>query len=361
MRYSFVAKSAADVPPSTVIRRVSRTDGIIVRPSGPVSYDSIDDRIQAAIDRRTVASPAGSYLEIFDEWPMTDGGAWTVPSGGFSWNTACWAAGLDFSGIGSYLGASNRWYTCELISPRHGIISDHTIADIDGDTVYFIDNNGEVHEAIVDSSQNVVFDTTLVYFTAVIPSRYKPYRVMPTTYGENLTYDASDLQDMIDAGVSILSPDGLYGKPVVFLDRERKAMISRIYQIGEGVPNLQRLFAAQHSPTRPERRAYWPDDEDLQGDTGSSGGPQWLLVDGELVLMATTWVPGSVGVWNDYFAAAFLTAAIQTLINTAMDTLQGSNSSYQLETKRLDTPLASTPVQRIPRSSGVVTRVPVVR
>lgn len=362
MRYSFVAKSAADVPPSTVIRRVSRTDGIIVRPSGPVSYDSIDDRIQAAIDRRTVASPAGSYLETLDEWPAPSDGIWTVPSGGFSWNTACWAAGLDFSGVGYYFGTSNKWYACTLLSERHGLIADHTITipNITGATVYFINSDGDVHEAVVDSALNVVSDLTLVYFTGAVPAGYAVYRTLPADYDTYLTYDSSDLQDMIDAGADpIGTPDGLFGKPVVFLDQERKALLSRIYGLSEGVPNVQSIWAAQHSPKRPERLAYWPDSEALV--TGDSGGSNWLLLDGELVFIAVAFSAGSIGPWNTYQAASFLTEAIQTLINTAMDTLQGSNSSYQLETKRLDTPLASTPVQRIPRSSGVVTRVPVLR
>lgn len=282
----------------------------------------IDDKIQNALTDRTGDSPTGDYLETFDEWGMGNGGSWTVPAGGFSWNESGWAFGLDFSGVGSFFGASSKWYSCALLSPRHVLISDHTKPAGSGYSIFFINGSGEVHEAIMDSEELVISDLRLIYLTADVPASYTRYPTLPATYDTQLTYNASDLQDMIDASVPILSPDGLYGKPIVFVDQERKAMIGRVYRIGEGAPNVQNIKVAQHSPTRPERLAYYPDDETLI--TGDSGGPNWLLVDGELVLLAIAFAAGSIGTWEDHQATSFLTADIRDLVNASMASLHGS-------------------------------------
>ena len=257
-------------------------------------------RAQAEIDDRTSSSPTGNYLLTLEDYDQEQNDPWQPPGGGFTWNTACWAAGLDYTGIGSY--DRSYWHLVALVSPRHVIGHAHSGTMQTGDTIYFIKSDGSVYEAEVeDVSGTVGNDHQIGYLTADV-----------------------------DAGVnyySVLSADSLplsAGLPSIFFDLERKAKIGRMGTPGASTTAVVSYTAAG---SYPDRAAYWEINE-----LGDSGSPHFLLIAGELVFLGPTWLGTSHSTTS--------TAAQIAAVNTAMSNLDTGETGYQLQTRSL---LASRP------------------
>jgi hypothetical protein len=289
----------------------------------------LDDRIHAEITRRISSSPSGDYLSMLSNYspiryiapgdpPHT--GEWNAPVGGFVWNTACWANGLDFTGIGSFRAdhAGGRWYVGTLLSPRHFITAKHVAYGLRGssrdvfeDKVHFILADGTEHEAVIqDDSGRVGADLCIFYFTTDVPSTVSYYRILPADYDNYLTYNPDDT-----VGFELMDdPDGLYGKPVVYLtgNDERKVCIGRV-----------RRAIDQTLVVPPANESYGADYyETLQ--TGDSGAPTFLLVKGQLLFLG---VHRSAIGYTDEFACS---AVQQAAINAAMADLDVDGTGYQL-------------------------------
>jgi hypothetical protein len=306
--------------------------------------DVLDVRIQAEITRRTDASPAGDFLSTLADYGMGESGglSWTEPAGGFTRNTACWAFDLDTSGLGSYYGASGRWYLGTLISPRHMLAAWHTYGLAASDPVYFINAAGQVHQATVAATQRVDIansDHRVVYFTADVPAGYNPYKVCPSNYDSYLTYNAADLADI----GNIVNETGLYGKPQIIFDQQRKALLGRLHRIAEPSTDLEQTNSYNYGAgsNYPEREAYWPASEGLI--IGDSGGANMLLVDGELVLVALNWIVIGLGGFHGVASSSVIKAVIQTEINAAMADLDTGSTGYQLTAADFSTPALAPP------------------
>ena len=348
--------------PVTPIVRVPTTDDVIWRPVAEPVTATLDARIHAQVDDRIVESPAGSYLPIWSNYDHerdagVDPAVWSVPEGGFVLNADCWAAGLNFFGVGTFI-TSTHFFGATLISPRHVIAANHAGLSA-GKEIHFIRADGSVYDATVASSQQVTegmtADIEIGYLEEDADVDF--YRVLPKTFDDFLTYDETDMAGIVPPPTNP-TPTGLSGKPFIVLDQLRKALIGRLNRFTIAAVNTTIVNGIYNDGNTkyPNRDDYWLSLNVL----GNSSWPTFLLVDGELVLIGVHInANGAIG-WND--------SAIQhqdlgrpsnfDAINTVMNTLQGANSSYQLATKSLLTPSTTSIVGRVPRSSaGVIRRV----
>lgn len=262
-------------------------------------------RMQAEIDDRVEADPTGDYLLTLTDYDQPRDTSWAPPAGGFTLNTVCWAAGLDFTGIGSWqfdegLPTDSYWHLAALVSPRHCVTAAHTGMKV-GQLVRFVKADGTVYTAEVESVEDAGDDHRIGYLTADVPDGVSYYK--------------------------ILAPDylaGMKGKPAIFFDQERKAKIGQM-----GTPGASTTAVVSYTAvgSYPDRVAYWEINV-----TGDSSAPHFLLIAGELVFLGPTWTGTSHSTTS--------TAAQIAAVNTAMSNLDTGETGYQLQTRSL---LASRP------------------
>ena len=297
----------------------------------------LDDKIQKAITDRTAENPSGSYLPIWSNYDHErDAGVnpavWSVPDGGFVLNADCWAAGLNFFGVGTFI-TSTHFFGATLISPRHVIAANHAGLSA-GKVIHFIRADGSVYDATVASSQEVTevtnSDIEIGYLTEAAEVDF--YRVLPKTFDDFLTYDETDMAGIVPPPTNP-TPTGLSGKPFIVLNRLRKALIGRLkrFTIGGGNSTIVDGIYNNGNTKYPNRDEYWvPLGLNVQGN---SSWPTFLLVDGELVLIGIhTMAFGAIG-WGDgpiQHQEVLGRPSTFDAINVAMNTLQGNNSDYQL-------------------------------
>ncbi len=245
----------------------------------------IDADIQWQVNSRIVANPTGDYLHIWSDYDIRKDDAWVVPSGGFTLNSACWASGLNFHGVGTAV-KGNSYYGVTLVSPVHFITAEHVNINT-GTTVYFIKPDGSVYEATVaaDSLQVDTEDIDVGLLSEAVPAGIPFYSVLPEDYDDHLTLDPTDLTDTNEAGddyptyPTAAQADGLSGKPAVMMEQERRACVGRIVRSAE-LSSV--LVYGTGDPKYPDRDDYW-----IELVAGDSGWPTFLLVDGELVLLGS--------------------------------------------------------------------------
>ncbi|KKK66861.1 hypothetical protein LCGC14_2959850, partial [marine sediment metagenome] len=282
------------------------------------------------------------YLHIWSNYDIRIGDPWVVPGGGFTLNSACWASGLNFHGVGAAVKGS-AYYGVALISPVHFISAAHTHINT-GTTVYFILPDGSVHTATVatDSLQVDTEDIDVGLLSAAVPAGIPFYSVLPEDYDDHLTLDPTDLTDTNSDGAdyptypTVAQADGLSGKPAIMMEQERRACVGRIVRSAE-LSSV--LVYGTGDPKYPDRDDYWIE---LVG--GDSGWPTFLLLDGELVLLGA-----HVSAIVDRHLAFNA-----DVVNAHMTTLHGS-AEYQLTQAGLGT--ATQIIRRISSSSESVVRV----
>ena len=289
----------------------------------------LDDKVQQAIVDRTVETPSGSFNPIWSNYVHAKDGAnpavWSVPSGGFALNAACWAAGLNFHGVGTWIpaeGAGGTFFIgATLISPRHVITADHLnpkLGATPGGALYFIRPDGSAYNATVASGATIAgTDLRVAYLTEDVPNDVQFHRVLPTNYDEFFTFTSADICDL-----AIGTPKPIWGKPVIALDQLRQAFIYGIFG------SEFNLLWANFDCNYPDRGDYSKTGGIIDGD---SGWPTFMLIDGELVVMGTHLTSTSISIYRGGVDNRFVSnAAVFDAINTLMNTLQGSNSDYQL-------------------------------
>lgn len=269
---------------------------------------ALDDHCHAQIDNRIWDNPTEADKQTMVGWVQNDDPAW--PPDPFVWNPTCWAAGLDFSGVGTFWHASStEWFGCALISRRHVWFAAHVKHFVGGETIYFIDNDGITYAATVAGPEiDVGRDGAVLYLTTDVPDRYIHYRVLPTDFDDYFIYDPTDRA----SGTALLNTQRLVGKPILYMDQERKVYVASI--TGFGAFSMDFSQAPAKYPIR--RDHYW---WVLHG--GDSSSPRWVVIEDELVLC---------GGHESPLGGTFITGQY-TATNAAMNTLQGGNSDYQLD------------------------------
>ncbi len=267
---------------------------------------SVDDRIQNAVERRIVENPGDTDLLIYDNFG-------TIPAFKFIFNSSFWGTGFDFTGVGSKLSGGLLTFAATLISRRHVLSAEHTSITT-GDVLYFIGSNGGYYSTTIINTESFGEDHEIGELDSDVPTNLIHYKVLPADFDEHLTYDATDF-----AGVSAPTvPTGLSGKPVVYLDRERKAKIGchRIITDGAGLPPLVGTII-KYGTKYVDRQDYW----ELQ-IAGDSGSPHFCYIDGELVLLGCTF---GVQTYNWISNQDIIDG-----INAAMLTVDSDGTGYQL-------------------------------
>jgi len=265
--------------------------------------------IQEEITQRISGDPTGDYLNTLTNYNPVAYDPFPEPEGGFVWNTNCWAADLNWTGVGAWA-EGQYWFAATLISRRHILTAHHCGID-PTDIVYFIASDSSVYAAEVAAKQQVgTTDFDVAYLTEDVPAGITYYSVVPENYNDYLSYDPTDLGDDPPD-----NPDGLYGKPLIVCDKERKATIGRVFLINQGISTN----ADDYKYT--DREAYWEGVE-----PGDSSAPNFLLASGELLLAGTNASGNVYQVTATFIDFPGRIAAV----NAVMASLDTGSTGYQL-------------------------------
>lgn len=257
------------------------------------------------IDDRLVASPTGTYKNLFDP-AYSNGQANT-------WNPSCWAVDFDFSGVSMYNAEASK-EAGTLVSPRHVVFTEltHNRPSV-GTDLLFVDNTGaEVTialEAVVDLV-DIGYDVPVYendigvgYLAEDIPSGVTFYKVLPDDYATYLS---------------------MTNLPLVYQDQEQKVMVAECRLAEMGWDHLFFKSAVGN------RASYY---EDLVG--GDSGYPTFMALDRELIFLATTLQRSSSTSYRgqivSYVDSSIATKSTMIGINAAMtQSTTAGDTVYQL-------------------------------
>lgn len=107
-------------------------------------------------------------------------------------NTACWASGLDFSGITVSRFGTIAAGAVSAITPYHGITAAH-YRPLVGDTLFWCDSNNELVSRTVVAvdivpavigNNRLTFDTAVVRFSEALPSTVAKYQTLPSNFAD---------------------------------------------------------------------------------------------------------------------------------------------------------------------------------
>jgi len=282
----------------------------------------LDDYLHEQIDGRIVADPTlPGDLEIFTTYDQA--------ANDFEYNAGCWAADLDFTGVGwrtKVGGAGAEGKRGVLISPRHVACSEHVGPEV-GDEFHFIKANGDQIVRTVTGVQYVCNDIEIAYLNQDVPGGIRFYHVLPGDYADYLQWNANDLpcaQEHIDTYNPQVT--GLYGKPVLFLKNNRRALIG---QISITSPYLTEAVRLYHVKGTGNKAAYWE-----QVFDGDSGWPGLLVFGGQLLPLELHQMYAESGPcgWN---CSGLMYPPRIDLMNAAMADLDTGETGYQLSLANL--------------------------
>ncbi len=219
-----------------------------------------------------------------------------------SYNSGCWAAAYDFSGVCWHWGSGSNVYGGALVTDRHVICASHYASADDnaiGETLYFNDGvdsfSGHVVEAQTDLAGT---DICVLQLADAVPGTCKTYSVLPADWQSRF--------NVPETGVDI-DPYA-----IITTDQEQKALIHDLahsHPAGEGSFTLG-------IPGDATRLLYY----ELIGQ-GDSGNPWfWPLTSSEMALVGTAWQPTTCVSLSNYIDE----------INTAIDDFAGT-SGYELD------------------------------
>lgn len=245
-------------------------------------------------------------------------------------NPNLFAGGFDFSGMS--LMRSDQpadQYALPLVTNRHAVYARHVGAPQIGATVIFKRLDGSYQTAIVSAVQDVTRllsdgitiarpDLSVVYFDRVITG-CKIYKTLPRGFAE--TYCKSLVEYSTPEGVVL-------GGAIPILRKARhnllegvdsylqiNHLISGSYITEENIPYAPAMGAIANSSKIKEHTVMASMyDWGIKAIPGDSSSPSFMIVNGELVLVCTQYLPGSsddISFWeND--------------VNSALDSVAGA-------------------------------------
>jgi hypothetical protein len=218
-------------------------------------------------------------------------------------NTDVWTGNVNLTGIAysnSRSGDARRGAT--LISPRHVIMANHYALSA-GDTVSFVDTNGNIVERTVDATLKVATpanplfpdrDIRLGRLNTDVPVSISWYKLFPDNWQNYLTMHVQN------------------NLPLVSLDQQRKV-----------IHRWRRKYIAPAWNAANEdefnESLFYHDTANIASEAivgGDSGQPNFHIVNGELLLVGT----------HTWSGAGYTLSAVKASINTAMATLGGGYS-----------------------------------
>ncbi len=257
------------------------------------------------IDSRLVESPGATAKNIFSTF--------SPPGGPFVYNTDCWAADLNLTGVSLYHTGGNSGSGGTMISPRHLVWANHLDADVGSDFLFVRKGNIPVWRTLAGKQRACCMnspgypgaqywdDIMVGYLDEDVPESIASYKVLPATYDAYLPeftgFLARDL-------------------PTLLIDNQQKAIIKTINNGGSG-PTY--FFSGAPIPAGDLREPY---DEVLV--SGDSGKPTLMVfAKNELAILNTHYFGGVGG------SGPSFTARIDQ-INTAMAALDTDSTGYQV-------------------------------
>ncbi len=260
----------------------------------------------ANIDTRIATKNAAANKPIFSVQNHT--------SGIYTRNLDCWASDLDLTCVSPWNSKGIYLRAGTLVTPRHCILAAHFQIQ-KGDSIRFVtkDNVTVRRKVIAHLINNVNNATTgntympdmeIITLDSDVPSSITPCQFLPSNWK---TY---------------ISNNG-YKIPVLYTDQQEKALVSEIDYI-----DYTKLFRSL-VPTLPNRLAL--NEAVVSGD---SGNPEFLILNGKLVIIGCiTWSDNS-GNALTYYAnlpdgGIFPELSINDLI-VKTDALAGINTGYKI-------------------------------
>lgn len=260
-----------------------------------------------------------------------------------TWNTSCWAADFDFSGISMYNDQAS-YLGGVAVTKRHVLFATHRDYTPNvGTTLYFVDSNGaEVTREVADRNVDTFgyqlltasynADIGIVYLDEDLPNTVATYKVFDPY-----------------ADFSALAVDS----PVVIMDQEEKALVGVIESISETYrfPGLSILYGPGSSP----RDENWENLVD-----GDSGHPTFLAMGNELVLIGIH--SGRVSGVDDSLIDSNLSAYVpDSLMDTYLGVIDADETGHLLsafDTSHSGELLGSSTHRGIGKSSAQIRRTP---
>ena len=238
---------------------VSRAGGQTTSTFNGWAAGSLAAHLAAQIDNRIAGKAPASARPIFSTLDHV------TPN--YVRSVACWAADVDLTAIPAW---SSLWdsgaLTCGLVAPDVAIGAKHTGANV-GTQFRFVTAANQIVTATVAQIADVAgTDIRVLRFAVALPSSITPAKVLPATWANYLPSLAGAM-----AGCVV---------PSLTTDQEKKALVEDVLLLA-GVNYAQ--------PTDPTRLSFY------EGTySGDSGSPNYLLINGTLVML-DTWYTGGNG------------------------------------------------------------------
>jgi len=278
---------------------------------------AVDRRIRKSVTGRIAVSQVDSFLPIWTNYDQTRNEEFDEPEGGFVRNPDCWAADLDYTGVGSYrMSGAGHWACCAAVSPRHVLANTHAGGAYEN-KIRFILADNSVYTATISGTADADYssplwaamDIRVFYLDDDLPSTVHWYKVLPADWDDILIHNPADMGSVDDEGLN----DNLQGKGLIYLEQDRRVHAAIVWHHLPVAPVMSFVNGAGNW-------ADWtPYFKTPVG--GDSSSPLFLVVDGNLLYMG--------GIIN--FTASRVNGANDTpKVNEAMAALDaaGDNTGY---------------------------------
>jgi len=237
--------------------------------SSSTIINQFDAHISNQIDSRITGEYTAARRNIFAAGGFN-------PTGSSTYNTGCWAADFDMTGISNYNNYDTR-RAGTLITPRHAILAKH-LGLLVGKVVTWIAQDGTaVTRQITGVADHDLSDIQVIALDSDLPGTIKWYEILPANHAAFFT---------------------AVGSPLVVFDQEEKVLVFEWKSVDDDVTHQE--------PATSPRSLYY--EELVPGD---SGHPTCLALNGELYVLACHYT-SIRGPFTTYHADA-----INTLIATA--------------------------------------------
>ena len=269
------------------------------------------DQINQHFDASMSMATNGSMLENFtDPNGNLEAGGWNA-----SRNVAFWGKDIDFTAVsvwnnrGFGTSADFRMRGATAVTPRHIVMAKHFALSVN-DGISFVEPDGTwIHRNVIRVASDGSTDISVALLDTPLPSTIKPVKVVPSDFE---SYFDRDAVGNIDSN----------GRPIcVGFDHEKKGLFFQVTKAGAGASKVIAYFDGSLVPSPYDEIA-----EDLE--SGDSGNPLFIIVDGEPVLITSWYTTSTSPAYNSYIST------INGLIGS-VDSAQGISTGYTVTEKSL--------------------------
>tara|TARA_Y100000004_G_scaffold140260_1_gene159356 strand:- start:3514 stop:5478 length:1965 start_codon:yes stop_codon:yes gene_type:complete len=271
-----------------------------------------ENQINQHFDDSMDMATNGSMLEGFtDPNGNLEAGGWDA-----SRNVGFWGKDIDFTAVSVWnsrgYGTSSdyRMRGATAVTPRHIVMAKHfPLSATDG--ISFVEPDGTwISRNVIRVASDGSTDIAVALLDTALPSTIKPVKVVPSDFE---SYFDRDSVGNIDENA----------RPIcVGFDHEKKGLFFQVTKAGAGASKVITYFDGSLVPAPYDEIA-----EDLE--SGDSGNPLFIIIDGEPVLLTSWYTTSSSPAYHSYIST------INGLI-ASVDSAQGISTGYTLTEKSLN-------------------------